>query len=69
LTKATQEKRKSMTKEEREKVKREKEQEEGPFVYALFDWLREKNGTYKTEPPGLFRGRGEHPKMGVLKVR
>lgn len=21
------------------------------------------------EPPGLFRGRGEHPKMGMLKKR
>ncbi|XP_053990969.1 DNA topoisomerase I, mitochondrial-like isoform X2 [Hylaeus volcanicus] len=69
LTRAAQEKRKAMTKEEREKAKREREQEEGPFSYALFDWLREKNGTYKTEPPGLFRGRGEHPKMGLLKRR
>ncbi|XP_033133172.1 DNA topoisomerase 1 alpha isoform X1 [Brassica rapa] len=26
-------------------------------------------GNYKVEPPGLFRGRGEHPKMGKFKRR
>ena len=26
-------------------------------------------GNFRVEPPGLFRGRGEHPKMGLLKVR
>ena len=26
-------------------------------------------GNFRVEPPGLFRGRGEHPKMGRLKVR
>lgn len=26
-------------------------------------------GNYNMEPPGLFRGRGEHPKTGVLKTR
>ena len=25
-------------------------------------------GNFRVEPPGLFRGRGEHPKMGKLKV-
>ncbi len=26
-------------------------------------------GNFRVEPPGLFRGRGEHPKMGLLKRR
>ncbi|RYH31078.1 hypothetical protein EON65_03485 [archaeon] len=26
-------------------------------------------GNYNMEPPGLFRGRGEHPKTGKLKAR
>merc|ERR1712087_4208 len=36
---------------------------------AIVDGIREKVGNYKVEPPGLFRGRGEHPKMGMLKKR
>lgn len=26
-------------------------------------------GNFRVEPPGLFRGRGEHPKTGMVKVR
>lgn len=26
-------------------------------------------GNFNIEPPGLFRGRGDHPKMGMLKKR
>ncbi len=26
-------------------------------------------GNFRVEPPGLFRGRGDHPKMGKLKAR
>jgi hypothetical protein len=26
-------------------------------------------GNFRVEPPGLFRGRGEHPKMGKVKKR
>ena len=26
-------------------------------------------GNFRVEPPGLFRGRGEHPRMGMLKKR
>ena len=37
--------------------------------FALVDGHLEKMGNYNVEPPGLFKGRGEHPKMGVLKRR
>lgn len=30
---------------------------------------RERIGNFRIEPPGLFRGRGNHPKMGMLKRR
>ena len=30
---------------------------------------REQVGNVRVEPPGLFRGRGEHPKMGRIKRR
>lgn len=65
---ALKERRKNFTKADREAEKMKKEAEEGPNMYALIDWLKEKVGSYKSEPPSLFRGRGEHPKMGQLKV-
>lgn len=39
------------------------------FGYCLLDHHRERIGNFKIEPPGLFRGRGEHPKQGMLKKR
>lgn len=30
---------------------------------------KERIANFKIEPPGLFRGRGNHPKMGMLKRR
>lgn len=35
----------------------------------MVDDRREQVGNFRVEPPGLFRGRGEHPKMGKLKKR
>ncbi|KQK11496.1 hypothetical protein BRADI_2g60537v3 [Brachypodium distachyon] len=43
--------------------------QEEKFMWAVVDGTREKVGTFRVEPPGLFRGRGEHPKMGKLKQR
>ena len=33
------------------------------------DGHKEKIGNFRIEPPGLFRGRGEHPKQGMIKRR
>jgi len=33
------------------------------------DGHKEKIGNFRIEPPGLFRGRGDHPKQGMLKRR
>ncbi|XP_040935911.1 DNA topoisomerase 1 beta isoform X3 [Gossypium hirsutum] len=38
-------------------------------MWAIVDGVKEKVGNFRVEPPGLFRGRGEHPKMGKLKKR
>ena len=35
----------------------------------MLDGQKEKVANFRIEPPGLFRGRGEHPKMGMLKKR
>lgn len=35
----------------------------------MLDGYKQKISNFKIEPPGLFRGRGEHPKMGKLKRR
>ena len=53
---------------------REVEKEEKAVIneiygYALVDGFREKVGNFRIEPPGLFRGRGEHPKTGKIKFR
>ncbi|KAI1713512.1 eukaryotic DNA topoisomerase i, catalytic core domain-containing protein [Ditylenchus destructor] len=63
------EKRKAMTKEEKQKIKEEKEKEVKEYGFAYIDGHKQKIGNFRIEPPGLFRGRGDHPKMGRLKKR
>ena len=61
--------RKSASKEEKERLKSEKADKELRVGFALVDGHIEKVGNVTIEPPGLFRGRGAHPKMGVVKRR
>lgn len=61
--------RKRMTKEEKEAIKQEKLKIEEKYGWALMDGRREKVGNFRIEIPGLFRGRGSHPKTGCLKKR
>jgi DNA topoisomerase-1 len=63
------EKRKQMTKEEKQEIKRQNEEMIKEYGYCIVDGHKQKIGNFKIEPPGLFRGRGEHPKMGKLKKR
>ncbi|GFE55022.1 DNA topoisomerase I [Babesia ovis] len=63
---------KEKKKEQKEYYKALKEEiakKEQPYCYALVDWIREKVGSNRMEPPGLFKGRGLHPKQGLLKSR
>ena len=39
------------------------------YGFCVMDGHKEKIGNFRIEPPGLFRGRGTHPKMGMLKRR
>lgn len=63
------EERKNMTKEEKKQIKEKNEEIMEEYGYCTIDGHKERIGNFKIEPPGLFRGRGEHPKMGMLKRR
>ncbi len=63
------EERLSRTKEEKQKEKEEKEKIVEKFGYALVDGHKQKIGNFRIEPPGLFLGRGDHPKTGHIKKR
>ncbi|OMP04341.1 DNA topoisomerase I [Corchorus olitorius] len=63
------EKKKQMSAEEKKALKEEKLKQEEKYMWAIVDGVKEKVGNFRVEPPGLFRGRGEHPKMGKLKKR
>ncbi|KAJ3012997.1 DNA topoisomerase 1 [Thoreauomyces humboldtii] len=63
------EKKALLTKEEKLKIKEDKAKLDEKYGAAYLDGRKEKVGNYRIEPPGLFRGRGEHPKTGRLKTR
>ena len=60
---------KSLSKEEKKAIKLRKEQDEALYKVAYVNGKPEPVGNFRVEPPGLFRGRGEHPKMGMIKSR
>ncbi|CEM35573.1 unnamed protein product [Vitrella brassicaformis CCMP3155] len=66
---ADKERKKNRSKEEKEEEKKQKAAYDAPYQFALVDHIREKIGNFRVEPPGLFMGRGEHPKQGQLKGR
>jgi DNA topoisomerase I len=61
-------KKKALTSAEKKELKKQKDEMEAKYVTCLLDGRKEKVGNFRVEPPGLFRGRGEHPKKGALKV-
>ncbi|XP_051237512.1 DNA topoisomerase I, mitochondrial [Dicentrarchus labrax] len=69
MHKAKVEARKNMTKEEKLAVKEANQKIVDEYGFCLLDHHKERIGNFKIEPPGLFRGRGEHPKQGMLKKR
>jgi DNA topoisomerase I len=54
---------------EKKRLKAEKDEKEAPYIYCMWDGRKQKVGNFRVEPPGLFRGRGEHPKTGKFKKR
>ncbi|KAI0775835.1 hypothetical protein BD413DRAFT_470526 [Trametes elegans] len=63
------EKKKAMTTAEKKAAKAAKDELEAPYTHCVLDGRKEKVGNFRVEPPGLFRGRGDHPKKGALKFR
>ncbi|QRW08022.1 DNA topoisomerase 1 [Ceratobasidium sp. AG-Ba] len=62
-------KKKSMTAAEKKALKEAKDKAEQKYTTCLMDGRPEKVGNFRIEPPGLFRGRGKHPKKGKHKHR
>ena len=60
--------RKARSKEEKQEEKFDKDALSSKYAYAVVDGNIQKVGNFTIEPPGLFRGRGEHPKTGTLKT-
>ncbi|KAK7114100.1 DNA topoisomerase I, mitochondrial-like [Littorina saxatilis] len=63
------EERKSMSKEQKLLIKKKNEEIVNEYGFCTIDGHKEKIGNFRIEPPGLFRGRGDHPKQGMLKRR
>lgn len=57
------------SKETKEKEKQERLEKEEPYMYCMIDGSKVKVGNYRIEPPGIFLGRGTHPKLGMIKKR
>lgn len=60
---------KNRSKEEKQKEKEEKDKIVEKYGWAIVDGHKQKLANFKIEPPGLFLGRGNHPKTGTLKKR
>lgn len=60
---------KAMSSIEKKKLKAERDAMEEKYKTCVIDGRREPVGNFRIEPPGLFRGRGKHPKTGKLKAR
>jgi DNA topoisomerase-1 len=63
------EEKKALPPKEKKRLKEEKEKSEEKFKFCLLNGRKEQVGNFRIEPPGLFRGRGAHPKTGALKRR
>ncbi|KAF1818967.1 uncharacterized protein K489DRAFT_384467 [Dissoconium aciculare CBS 342.82] len=60
---------KALTTAQKKEIKAKKDEAEAPYLYCMWDGRKQKVGNFRVEPPGLFRGRGEHPKTGRFKKR
>ncbi|KAL1727328.1 hypothetical protein EV714DRAFT_253960 [Schizophyllum commune] len=62
-------KKKAMTQAEKKELKAQRDEAEAKYKFCLLDGRKEQVGNFRVEPPGLFRGRGDHPRKGALKHR
>ncbi|KAF1817598.1 topoisomerase I [Eremomyces bilateralis CBS 781.70] len=63
------EKKKNRPAAEKKAEKAEKDEAEAQYMFCTWDGRKQKVGNFRVEPPGLFRGRGDHPKTGRVKKR
>jgi DNA topoisomerase-1 len=63
------EKKADMSKEEKEEIKKKQNELDEPYKYCIIDGVQQQVGNFKIEPPGIFLGRGTHPKIGQIKKR
>jgi DNA topoisomerase-1 len=63
------ERNKNKTPEEKKIDKEKKQKILDNYGYAIVDGFCEKLSNYQVEPPGIFRGRGDHPLSGKIKPR
>lgn len=59
----------NMSKEVKEDIKKKQDTLEEPYKFCIIDGVQQQVGNYKIEPPGIFLGRGTHPKLGRIKKR
>ncbi|GIY46771.1 DNA topoisomerase 1 [Caerostris darwini] len=67
--KEKEEERKTMTKQEKLEMKKENEKLTKKYGYCMLDGQKQEVDNFQIESPGLFKGRGFHAKMGMLKRR
>lgn len=63
------EEKKALSSDEKKRIKAEKDKLEEPYKTCMLNGRKEQVGNFRVEPPGLFRGRGAHPKTGKFKKR
>jgi DNA topoisomerase I len=63
------ERNRNRSKDEKKAIKEQNEDLIKEYGICIIDGHKERIGNFRIEPPGLFRGRGEHPKMGMVKCR
>ena len=63
------EKKLNLTKEQKEDLIEKQKIIDEPYKNCIIDGVQQKVGNFKIEPPGIFIGRGSHPKLGRIKKR
>ena len=61
------EKKANMSKEMKQSIKEKRLEIEKPYTTCVINNIITKVGNYRIEPPGIFLGRGKHPKLGKIK--
>jgi DNA topoisomerase-1 len=55
--------------EAKKKEAEDRQKANAAYMHCIFDGTVEKVANFNIEPPGIFRGRGEHPHAGKIKSR